>query len=146
MSPAYNSQAATNSPLYSLSHGIPGGVALWNGDTQAQVTANPFSLAAHIPHAPYTGGQKKISVELSFSGAPGAFSVQVQTADTDQTAVPGQAYNSEGFGGASPGVINAVNANNYARVELLVDAEFVRLYMATPPANNVSVTARVFLQ
>lgn len=140
--PAYGSQTTTNSPLYSLSHGIPGGVTLWNADTQAAVTASPFSLAVAVPTQPYTNGQKKVSIEIHFSGAPGTFSIQVQDADTDITG----AYASIPFGGATPGVVSTVNSSNYARVELNIDGSFLRLNMATPPSNNVAVTAQVFLQ
>jgi hypothetical protein len=86
------------------------------------------------------GNPQYISVEIVFSGAPGAFTIQVQTADTD---VDGD-YVSEGFGGANPGVINAVNAGNAARVELLVKAKFARLLTVSQPANSVNCTAKIY--
>jgi hypothetical protein len=85
------------------------------------------------------GNPQYFSVEVAFSGAPGAFSIQVQTSDTD---VDGD-YVSEGFGGANPGLINAVNAGNAARVELLAKAKFARLLIQTQPANAVNCTAKI---
>lgn len=146
--PSYNSQTVSNSPLQSLQAGSPIGVNVWNAETKAGLTSPPvlapYSLAVALPMQP-GGTQKRISIEITFSADPGAFAIEVQTADTYNAT--GSLFQSEDFGGASPGQITAVNATFFtARVELAVDANFVRLRMATPPANTVTCTANIWAQ
>jgi hypothetical protein len=94
-------------------------------------TALPYS-SSRVALLPGAGiHAQRLSAEVSFSGAPGAFSFQVQTADTDDTAH----YVNEGS------AVSAVNASNVARLELnSVVAKFARITF-TALANNVTVTA-----
>jgi hypothetical protein len=85
------------------------------------------------------GTPEYVSAEISFSGAPGAFTLQFQDADTDADAF----YNSIGFNGATPGQITAVNAKFTARVELLTKAKFLRPLMVLQPANAVTCTVKL---
>jgi len=79
------------------------------------------------------GGPLKLAVRVSFSGAPGVISLQLQTSDTDVDTD----YNSEG----SP--IAAVNASNVGRVELPnVVARFARV-LATTVTNAVTATVEI---
>ena len=81
----------------------------------------------------YIGAQQRLSVEIVFSGAPGTFAVNLQTADTDVDAN----YLLEGT------AISAVNANNVARLEVpQVVANFARLVF-TALGNSVTATAKI---
>jgi hypothetical protein len=138
---SYNQNLVTNSPCPALGSGIPGGQALWNAETRAFVTANPKSQQANIPKMPWTRGPVKIAIELSFSADPGAFTVQIQTASTDQDKF----YYPEPFNGQTPGQLTelSLNAQFVARVELDVAADFVRGNMVVAPTNNVTTTMSV---
>jgi hypothetical protein len=75
----------------------------------------------------------RLSVRVSFSGAPGVISLQLQTSDTDVDTD----YNNEGA------VINSVNASNVARAEYAnVAAKFARL-LATTVTNAVTATVEL---
>jgi len=93
----------------------------------------PFK-SAQVALAPaFSSGKIRAAVEIVWSGAPGAISVQLQTADTDIDA----AYIQEGA------AITSVNAGNVTRAEFPdVVAKFARIYIATLP-NNVSATAKI---
>jgi hypothetical protein len=72
-------------------------------------------------------------VEILFSGAPGAFQIDFQTADTDADAY----Y-------VTKASVSAVNSGNVARLEVpTVVAKFARLNK-TSIANSVNVTAKIF--
>jgi hypothetical protein len=87
-----------------------------------------FALASKDQNYP-----QSLSVELQFSGAPGAFSASLQTADTDGDIF----YQNEGA------VISAVSANNIARAEFSsIKAKFARV-MLTTRTNAVTLTARI---
>ena len=103
-----------------------------NGETPASGTASErVALAAHEDnaHAP------KLSVSVSFAGAPGAFEIDVQLSDSDSD----QAFVAETT------TITAVNANNQARLEFpnTVVGRFARLYTKTANANSVPCTATI---
>jgi hypothetical protein len=71
-----------------------------------------------------------LSVEVKFSGAPGAFTLDLQTADTDA-----EAYY------VTKTSLTAVNSTNVGRLEVpTVVAKFARLVM-TGIANTVNTTA-----
>jgi hypothetical protein len=93
----------------------------------------PFK-SAQVALAPaFSSGKIRAAVEIVWSGAPGAISVQLQTADTDIDA----AYILEGA------AITNVSAGNVTRAEFPdVVAKFARIYIATLP-NNVSATAKI---
>ncbi len=77
-----------------------------------------------------TGVQKKVSMQVFFSGAPGVISLQPQTSDTDNDAD----YQSEGA------AITTVGNNNQVRTEIApVAARFIRL-LATTVTNAVTAT------
>ena len=72
----------------------------------------------------------RLALRVSFSGAPGVISLQLQTSDTDADTD----YNNEGP------AITAVNASNVARQEYAnVAAKFARL-LATTVTNAVTAT------
>jgi hypothetical protein len=93
----------------------------------------PFK-SAQVALAPnFSTGKVRCAVEIIFSGAPGTFSVQLQTADTDIDA----AYNQEGT------AITAVSSGNVARAEFPdAVAHFARIYIATL-TNSVTATAKI---
>ena len=75
----------------------------------------------------------RLSLRVSFSGAPGVISLQLQTSDTDVDTD----YNNEGA------AITAVNASNVARSEYAnVAAKFARL-LATTVTNAVTATVEL---
>lgn len=90
---------------------------------------NGASLAVATQRA---GGQPYgESWEIAFSGAPGAFEVDVQHADTDADA-----------NYVNVNSVTAVNANNACRIELpSCWSKFSRLYVKTL-TNAVTVTAK----
>lgn len=104
---------------------------------------SPKLFNAEQPAVPQAGQQVAIgpgatsqdvnlSVEGFFSGAPGTFELDVQTADTDSD----QFY--ENVPGA--GVIIAVDSNNHFRAELPnIVAKFARPYLRTR-TNAVNLT------
>jgi len=93
----------------------------------------PFK-SAQVALAPnFSTGKVRAAVEIIWSGAPGAISVQLQTADTDIDA----AYAQEGA------AITAVTIGNVTRAEFPdVVAKFARIYIMTLP-NNVTATAKI---
>jgi hypothetical protein len=93
----------------------------------------PFKSAAVALAPSFSTGKVRCAVEIIWSGAPGAISVQLQTADTD---VDG-AYIQEGA------AITNVNSGNVTRAEFPdVVAHFARIYIATLP-NTVTATAKI---
>ena len=76
---------------------------------------------------------QRLSAEVTFAAAPGAFSFQVQTADTDVDA----AYSNEGA------AVSTATAGNVARAEFNnIVARFARV-LFTSLTNNVAVTAKL---
>jgi len=72
------------------------------------------------------------SVEISFSGPPGTFEVDLQHADTDTDA----SY-------VTQAAVSSVNASNVARYEMAICfTKFVRVKVATL-TNNVNITVKV---
>lgn len=123
-----------------ITHLGPGDTGLaWAAETPLVATASQ-AFGINPGGTPFGSSAQSVSVEVFFNAAPGTFSIQIQTADTDVDS----AYQSEAFGGNTPGVINAAT-NNYARVELSpIKAKFIRLLMATAPSNaSISTTAKI---
>lgn len=114
-------------------------VSVGFGDTAAVIASTdtifpaPFK-SAQVALAPaFSSGKIRVSVETVWSAAPGAISVQLQTADTDIDA----AYNQEGA------AVTTVSAGNVTRAEFPdVVAKFARILIATLP-NNVTATAKL---
>jgi hypothetical protein len=114
-------------------------VSVGFGDSAAVIAATdvifpaPFK-SAQVALAPaFSSGKVRAAVEIVWSAAPGAISVQLQTADTDIDA----AYIQEGA------AITNVNAGNVTRAEFPdVVAKFARILIATLP-NNVTATAKI---
>ena len=93
----------------------------------------PFKSAQVALASAFSSGKVRAAVEIVWSGAPGAISVQFQTADTDIDA----AYSSEGT------AISTVNAGNVSRAEFPdVVAKFARILISTL-TNNVTATAKI---
>lgn len=104
---------------------------LWSGQAKAQTVlfASVAVKLYRIPGAFYPDGY---SIEVSFSGAPGAFELDIQHADTDTDG----AY-------VTIASISSVNSGNYGRYELPnISARFVRVYMATL-TNSVNTTVQI---
>ncbi len=112
-------------------------VSVGFGDSAAVIASTdlifpaPFKSAQVAPA--FSSGKVRAAVEIVWSGAPGAISVQFQTADTDIDA----AYVQEGA------AITTVNAGNVSRAEFPdVVAKFARILIATL-TNNVTATAKI---
>jgi len=113
-------------------------VSVGFGDSAAVIASTdvifpaPFK-SAQVALAPaFSSGKVRAAVEIVWSGAPGAISVQFQTADTDIDA----AYINEGAA-----ISNAVG--NVSRAEFPdVVAKFARILIATL-TNNVTATAKI---
>jgi hypothetical protein len=95
--------------------------------------ATPFK-SDRVALANLPGGEaEKISVRVAFGGAPGAFSWQLETSDTDVDTD----YVIEGA------AVSALGAGNVCRKEYTgISAKFARLNF-TALANAVSVTAEL---
>jgi hypothetical protein len=114
-------------------------VSVGFGDSAAVIASTdavfpaPFK-SAQVALAPaFSSGKVRAAVEIVWSAAPGAISVQLQTADTDIDA----AYIQEG----AP--ITNVNSGNVTRAEFPdVVAKFARILIATLP-NNVTAAAKI---
>ena len=107
-------------------------VAVWNAET---VTTASASMQLCLSE-PVDGGDKSCSIEITFSGAPGAFAIDTQTADTDTNS----AYTTLGIAAQ----FTAVNSGNYASFQLPeLKCKFIRLVMTTQPGNAVTVTAKI---
>lgn len=137
MSPAY-AQSSASLPITGIRRGdVP--VAVWNAEA---LTTGEFSQALNLAGGGNTdtAGGEFVRVSIVFSGAPGAFTIEIQTSDTDTP----NSYTNEPFGGATPGQITTVGANNSVSVSLEpIVARFIRLYCVTQPANAVTATATI---
>ena len=114
-------------------------VSVGFGDSAAVIASTDVIFpatfkSAQVALAPaFSSGKMRAAVEIAWSAAPGAISVQFQTADTDIDA----AYSQEGA------LISNVNAANVTRAEFPdVVAKFARILIATLP-NNVAATAKI---
>jgi hypothetical protein len=114
-------------------------VSVGFGDSAAVIASTdvifpaPFK-SAQVALAPaFSSGKVRAAVEIVWSAAPGAISVQLQTADTDIDA----AYANEGA------AFSNLTAGNVTRAEFPdVVAKFARILIATLP-NNVTATAKI---
>lgn len=103
---------------------------LWQGETIAAGGANSSSRAVQLNRTRGNFYPWGFAVEVAFGGAPGAFGIDVQVAETDQDA-----------NYVTIGTISAVNANNVGRLDVTtVWAKFVRARVVTL-TNAVSITA-----
>jgi hypothetical protein len=96
----------------------------------------PFK-SAQVALAPnFSSGKVRCAAEIIFSGNPGSFTANLQTADTDADSD----YVSIAAGAISS---TQMNGTYVARLEIAdVVAHFARLYIATLP-NNVSASAKI---
>jgi hypothetical protein len=124
--PNYNTLAAIPIPAV-----YPGDqFLLFNAEQPAAPQASQQVCLANAPNA---SSSQSVAIELFFSAAPGAFSIQPQVADTDTDA----AYIAEGA------AITTVNAGNFARVELTaIKAKFLRVLLSSR-TNAVNLTVKV---
>lgn len=128
MAPSYNTQT----PAIALNQGNQ--VQAFNTE---QPTSGTLSQQFYVPAASENGpAVPAISVEVVFSGAPGAFEFDIYEADSDvQTSylqIP------------AAGSINAVSANNVARVDLSpFVGSYIAIYCKTQTANAVNATVRI---
>lgn len=129
--PAFNANAATNSPLTAI---YPGDApyALWSAETPL-TSAKSQQVALGKP---WLGNPQQISIALKFAADPGAFTIDIQTADTDAEA------NYVDESGYTKTVVD--NGTNFTcRWELNVRANFVRLFQTLQNANSVTQTATI---
>lgn len=114
--------------------------AIYAGDSQTVWNAETIttgSKSKQVAIAPANDGSTyMISFDITFSGAPGAFTVTPQTAETD---VDGDYVNLLG------GAMNSVTGSSgyTCNYQAQVSARFARLVMTTQPANSVTVTASI---
>ena len=108
-------------------------VFCWQNDTvPASSTNGSLSVAYQLERVRSVSYPWGFSVEVAFSGNPGAFEVDVMVADTDNPAYFVQWTN-----------ITQVNSFNVGRVDVLNSwAKYVALYMKTL-TNAVTVTAQL---
>ncbi len=103
---------------------------LWNAE---RVTATQASIAVQLERQKSASYPFGASWEISFSGAPGVFQVDVQTSDTDSDAF----Y-------VSVASLSTVNSGNVCRAELPnFWAKFTRLKMVTLTNSTVLTTGQV---
>jgi hypothetical protein len=114
-------------------------ISIAQGDTATVINnENPHpALPYKSAQVALTGGLRinaqRLSAEVTFAAAPGAFSFQLQTADSDTDA----SYSPEGA------AVTALTGTNVARIELNnVVAKFARIYFSSL-TNNVAVTAKL---
>lgn len=104
-------------------------VTPWNAEARVTGDASPAVCLAGV----YENHPGTLSIEGFFSGAPGAFEIDLQTSDTDADGM----YQSLGAG------IVQVNANNAFRAEFLnVSARFARVLLLSL-ANGVNITLNI---
>lgn len=108
-------------------------IFLWQNDTiPASATVGSLSLAVQLERVRSAHYPWGFSVEVAFSGNPGAFEVDVMVADTDNPSYFIQWTN-----------ITQVNSFNVGRVDVLNSwAKYVALYMKTL-TNGVTVTGQL---
>ncbi|HEY6339323.1 MAG TPA: hypothetical protein VIW68_12590 [Candidatus Sulfotelmatobacter sp.] len=98
---------------------------------------------ASVPAAVQIGNAlplESISIELEFSGIPGAFELDIQEADTNADAFFQQIQLPAGAGGAK---ITVVSAANTARFDFNpLAAKFVRVVLQSL-ANNVGIRVKI---
>jgi hypothetical protein len=137
MSPLYNSQTISNSPLLMIALGDPNGVDLFLAETPS---AGQASLAVAIQPRTASSGPTTVSLVFECPGGIGSGVFQIQDADEDEAA----GYDSINFGGATPGTVASanMNASGVARVELQVAARFLRVLCTTAPGAATTVSAR----
>src|SRR2546428_581937 len=127
--PAYN--AAT--PIPSIAKGVA--ASAWNAETPTPGTGTTAATQQFgLPATPSRAGMG-FGVDGKFSGAPGAFEVDVQVAATDSDT------NYQTISGGNITVVDATN-NTFHLDAPSVVARFVRLLMRTR-TNAVSVTATI---
>lgn len=108
-------------------------VLLFNADRPGPGTPNKASIAVLLARGQQAQGgfPFQFAVELSFSGAPGTFEVDIQGSETDTDA----SYILLGT------AITTVNSSNYARFDgVSFYPRFVRAFVKTL-GNDVTVTA-----
>lgn len=139
MSPAYNSQATSNSPLQMIAAGDANPALLFNNEIPASGEAS-IAVAVQANTANADGGAY-VSIQLECPGGIGAGVFQIQDSDICDTA--GEDFTSINFNGATPGQITSanVNASGTARIELLTKARFIRVLCVTAPGAAVTVRA-----
>jgi hypothetical protein len=109
--------------------------ALYNGDsvnlaTAESPTSGQFSQAFTIAPSPLQNAPYSLSIQGKFSGAPGAFSYQMQESDTLDTA----AFVNIGS------AITAVNSGQVFRADFTAQAgRFYRMSYATQAGNAVTL-------
>ena len=127
--PVYGSQI----PPSSLGKGVVSTV--WNAETPTPGNGTTAAtVALGLPAVPSRAGTP-LSVDGKFSGAPGAFEVDVQVAAVDSDT------NYQTISGGNITAVDAVN-NTFHFDAPTTNAKFVRLLMRSR-TNSVSITATI---
>jgi hypothetical protein len=127
--PAYAAVVPTQSSAKGVAFQV------WNAETPTPGTGTTAaSQQLALPHTPNVAATP-FSVDAKFSGAPGAFEVDVQVAAVDSDA---------NYQTVSNGNITTVDSTNngFHFDATFVNANFVRLLMRTR-TNSVSITAYI---
>lgn len=133
--------STTTGPTYGTGNNPAGPVRLAPGDSVflfvgAQPTPPQASIEVFIPQSTVGGTAPGVSFEALFSGAPGAFSLQLQEADTDADGffiTPTQAAYT----------VTTVNSNQVARSDLSpTGGKFLRVLLASR-TNAVNLTVKL---
>lgn len=133
MSPLYNSQVITNSPMVTIK---PGDTAtLFNAETPL---SGQNSIAVNVASGP-DRVLRGLAFEFVFAAAPGAFNYRIQGSDTDADS----SYFTPGTGTVTAVTVEA-DGTSRARVELSPwVAKFARVNINAQNANGVAVTVKV---
>ena len=128
-------QPALPMPVYNAGQPIQlaGTYVTWNAETPTP--GNGTTAASQQVQINTSGPSKTFFVDGHFSGAPGAFEVDVQVASNDADTDYQTAAN------ANITTVDAIN-NTFHYDGTLVNTRFVRLLMRTR-TNSVSITARI---
>ncbi len=126
-------------PVYSVGNSVPIGsgmvVTVWNAETPTP--GNGTTAASQqvlLQNAGVSKPGTPLSVDGKFSGAPGAFEVDIQVAATDTDTNYQTCSNCN--------ITSVDSTNNTFHLDYSGNARFVRLLMRTR-TNSVSITATV---
>ena len=118
---------------------------VWSAETPTPgVTMAATTIPVALSSSP-VGELQSISASIAFSGAPGAFEVDLLTSDSDSSGMSVSAVNNQASWAnyVQKATVTAVNASNVARIEVTgIKAKFAVLQLVSR-TNSVSATATI---
>src|SRR5690242_531752 len=117
--------------------------AIYQGDSLAVISSEassvyPSGTATKQAALTYAwDSQPLVSAEVQFSANPGAFEIDIQTADTDTA----NAYQNVPNAAITSATQASGTGNFFGRFEALVGGKFVRLNVKTQTANAVTIVS-----